>query len=152
MDYSHEIGFSKEFLDDMHNMYIYTDEEALKNFVDQAFKIINAAQHVVKAREWEITSLKNLNDVDKNTIDNIKHTITQNMKAAKVKKLIGETHKLTLRKSHSVDIHDESLIPDLYMTEKTVRKADKMKLKESLNLGLDIDGCRLVENQNLQLK
>jgi len=39
-----------------------------------------------------------------------------------------------------------------YKTIKVTEQADKVAIKEAINNGADIIGCRIVENKNLQIK
>ena len=59
---------------------------------------------------------------------------------------------VSYRKSESVEISDEYLIPDEYCNFNVVRKPDKTLLKKSLKQGKEIMGATLVEKQNLQIK
>lgn len=58
------------------------------------------------------------------------------------------------RRSVSVEI-DEAEIPDLpeqYIRRKVSVEADKTAIKEALKAGEQIEGCRLVERQNISIK
>ena len=59
---------------------------------------------------------------------------------------------VSFRKSESVHITDEYLIPDEYKLFTVVKKPDKKVLKDALKKGKDIMGCELVEKQNISIK
>lgn len=59
---------------------------------------------------------------------------------------------LSYRSSNSVQIDDDSRIPDQYIKIKTERVPDKVALAKALKTGEAITGCSLVEKQNLQIK
>lgn len=59
--------------------------------------------------------------------------------------------QVSFRKSESVEIEEGAIIPDEYLRfkEPEVKKAE---LKQALKLGKQIDGVRIVENNNIQIK
>lgn len=59
---------------------------------------------------------------------------------------------LSLRRSESVAITDQSLIPREYLRIKEDIKPDKTAIKKALKNGQDVQGVCLVENLNLQVK
>ena len=59
---------------------------------------------------------------------------------------------MSFRRSESVHITDEYLIPDEYKLFTVVKKPDKKVLKDALKKGKDIMGCELVEKNNVQIK
>ena len=61
---------------------------------------------------------------------------------------------ISWRRSVSVEI-DEAEIPELpeqYIRRKVSVEADKTAIKEALKAGESIEGCRLVERQNISIK
>jgi hypothetical protein len=65
-----------------------------------------------------------------------------------------ETPKVALsfRKSESVNIIDEDVIPALFMLEKTTFEPDKNEIKRALKSGQVISGAEILVKQNLQIK
>lgn len=62
------------------------------------------------------------------------------------KKVETKLGNISLRKkSVSVVIEDESLVPQLYKTVKEVVTVDKNTIKDFLKKGMDIEGCKLSE-------
>jgi hypothetical protein len=59
---------------------------------------------------------------------------------------------VSFRKSTKLEVLDEDIIPRAYMVETVSYKPDKQLIKEVLKDGQQINGCRLVENQNVQIK
>lgn len=59
---------------------------------------------------------------------------------------------VSFRKSESVLVKDEYLVPDKYCEFTMVRKPNKTNLKKALKDGEEIMGCELVEKQNVQIK
>ena len=58
---------------------------------------------------------------------------------------------VTWRKSTAVEV-DGDTVPDEYMTVKVERSPDKKAITAALKAGTPIDGCRLVERMNMQIK
>lgn len=56
------------------------------------------------------------------------------------------------RRAKSVDVVDESIVPDEYMVEKTTRTPDKTAIKKALSDGEVVRGCNLVERNSLSIK
>jgi len=60
---------------------------------------------------------------------------------------------LSLRKSKRVEIDDIEKLPKEFIKEKVEVSADKTKLKDAIDKhGMEIDGARIVENDNLNIK
>lgn len=59
---------------------------------------------------------------------------------------------VSFRKSESVHVTDEHLIPDEYKLFTVVKKPDKKIIKDALKKGKEIMGCELIEKQNIQIK
>lgn len=59
---------------------------------------------------------------------------------------------VSFRKSESVLVKDEYLIPDDYCEFTVTRRPNKTNLKKALKDGKEIMGCELVEKQNIQIK
>ena len=59
---------------------------------------------------------------------------------------------VSFRKSESVHITDEYLIPDEYKIFTVVKKPDKGVIKDALKKGKEIMGVELIEKKNVQIK
>ena len=59
---------------------------------------------------------------------------------------------VSFRRSVKLEVLDEDSIPRAYMVESVSYKPDKQLIKEVLKDGQQISGCRLIENQNVQIK
>lgn len=61
--------------------------------------------------------------------------------------------KIRLKKCPvSVDVFDESLLPSEFLREKVVVSVDKIKLKETLNEGVEVPGATLQRKIKLEIK
>lgn len=59
--------------------------------------------------------------------------------------------RVTWRKSVSVEIQDESRVPEDYKKEKVIMNIDKVSIKKALTGGKDVPGASLLEKQNVQI-
>jgi hypothetical protein len=59
---------------------------------------------------------------------------------------------VSFRKSEQVEILDADIIPDELRIQTVTFKPDKTAIKELIKSGMTVDGCRLVENLNTQIK
>jgi len=62
--------------------------------------------------------------------------------------------KFGTRKSTSVEVMDDMInqLPNEYKTIKVTESANKTAIKKALQEGIKIEGCRLLENENLSIK
>ena len=74
------------------------------------------------------------------------------MRATKTEKLETSLNNLSYRKSESVSILDEALIPEEYRKEKVTKTIDKVSIKDAIKSGKDVAGASIEEKQNLQIK
>lgn len=61
------------------------------------------------------------------------------------------TVKVTWRKSKSVECDDITKVPAEYLRFKEP-ELDKTKIRKAFKEGIDVEGCREVENNNIQIK
>lgn len=59
---------------------------------------------------------------------------------------------VSYRKSESIEIIDESAIPEKYIKVKTTTQPDKTAIKKAIKWGEAVMGAKLVENKNMQVK
>jgi hypothetical protein len=114
---------------------------------------------VIKDREAYINNakeeIKRLQVIVK-TNDNLVNRLKDNLLTAV--KTFGSFEvgfvKFGTRKSTSVHVQDDmiNLLPNEYKTIKVTESANKTAIKKDLQAGVEIDGCRLIENENLSIK
>ena len=92
----------------------------------------------------------------KKQIDNLKDKLCNNLSNAMqefgIVEIKGKTIRLSFRKSESVEIVDVDLIPDDFKIVKTLIEPDKKYIKQAIKDGVKVEGARIVEKQNLQIK
>jgi hypothetical protein len=100
----------------------------------------------------EIKRLTELKKVRQNACERLKSNISHAMQIFEVDKIESPLIKLSFRKSQSVNVADVNSLPNEYKTIKVTEQADKMKIKQALLNGEKIEGCEIVNNNNLQIK
>jgi len=97
----------------------------------------------------EIKRLQSLKKTEENSIDRLKNSLLNAVK------MFGEftsgTVTFKTRKSSSLIIENEDLIPEIYKTEVTIIKIDKARIKSDLKTG-KVVSAYLQENENLMIK
>ena len=130
----------------------------------------NALEELEMVREQKIENvglwIKNL-EAEANAVENQEKIFADRKKRIRKKieglkgylgyALDGQKFKtdkieMSFRKSESVHITDEYLIPDEYKLFTVVKKPDKKVLKDALKKGKEIMGVELIEKQNIQIK
>jgi len=100
----------------------------------------------------EIKRLQSIKRSRESASERLKTRIKQAMELFDMPKIETPLIKLSFRKSESVEVEDINSLPAMYKTIKIVETPDKKLIKDSLKLGKEIPGCKLVENNNLQIK
>ena len=67
-------------------------------------------------------------------------------------KLQAGTFKIGTRKSQSLEVLDESLVPEKFKNEVVTIKVDKNAIKDAIKAGEEVDGVKLNDNTNLTIK
>ena len=100
----------------------------------------------------EIKRLSELKKVRQNACERLKSNISHAMQIFEVDKIESPLIKLSFRKSQSVNVADVNSLPVEYKTIKVTESADKLKIKQALLNGEVIEGCEIINNNNLQIK
>lgn len=127
-------------------------EEALEAKVVNygwATKFLQADTDIISA---EIKRLQEKKKAKEKTIERLKETAAQAMMLFGKTKIDTPTLTVSLRKSESVVVENESLLPLEYLVEKVTVSADKAAIKQALKSGIELEGASIQEKQNLQLK
>lgn len=84
--------------------------------------------------------------------EKLEGNLTRAMQEFGIVEIKGKTIRLSFRKSESVEIVDADLIPDDFKIVKTLIEPDKKYIKQAIKDGVKVEGARIVEKQNLQIK
>ena len=85
-------------------------------------------------------------------INRMKDALARSMFTVGRNKIETAKAKICFRKSTQVQIEDEAILPDKFLTTITTTKPDKTAIKKALQSGNTVAGAILVENQNIQIK
>ena len=102
--------------------------------------------------DTEIKRLSELKKVRQNACERLKSNISHAMQIFEVDKIESPLIKLSFRKSQSVNVANVNSLPSEFKTIKVTESADKMKIKQALLNGEVIEGCEIINSQNLQIK
>lgn len=100
----------------------------------------------------EIKRLQALKKSISNQINSRKEYIVRNMEMMGITKIETELGNLSLRKSKSVNIYDESLIDKKFIEIETKEKISKTEIKKAIEAGETVQGANIVEKNNLNIK
>lgn len=131
------------------------DDEAVKNtlemvqddFNSKAIAIIKLAENMdagTSAIDAEIERLKSRKQVIVNRKQQLRDYLLHNMEASGIQKIECPLFTATLRKGiESVEIEDQSKLPDEFVTVEVVTKPDKNAIKAALKSGQEVSGASL---------
>ena len=113
--------------------------------------------HVIKTLDSEcdiidieIKRLQELKKQRSNFTQSLKDRLKNAMQAMELTEIKTALNKINFRKSESVEIIDESILPNNVLIYEP--KIDKKKIKEIIKNGGQVFGAKIVVNQNLQIK
>lgn len=112
--------------------------------------VIKSFDDEIDIYDREIKRLQERKEYLKNTQSRLKQTLSNAMQDFGIVEIKGETLRLSFRESESVEVIDEDLLTIKFKQLKFV--PDKIAIKKALKNGEDVQGARLVKNQNLQIK
>lgn len=96
--------------------------------------------------------IENLIKTFQNIIERTDRRMAYLMTQLSKEKYDTSLYKLSFRKSESVEITNEELLPKDYITVKTVEQPNKTAIKEALKNWVDVPWASIKVNQNLQVK
>ena len=113
----------------------FKNSEAMLNGVDEEIKRLQALKKSIS-----------------NQINSRKEYIVRNMEMMGITKIETELGNLSLRKSKSVNIYDESLIDKKFIEIETKEKILKTEIKKAIEAGENVQGANIVEKNSLNIK
>jgi hypothetical protein len=136
---------SEEFIKKLSDIEASANEKALA--CAEIYKRLNAES---EAYENEIDRLIAESRHLKNEAERIKNYLDGNLRQMSITEVKGISGKITYRASQSVEVADVNALPEQYKRIKV--EADKVAIKNALKAGTEINGCKLIENQSIQIK
>ena len=113
----------------------FKNSEAMLNGVDEEIKRLQALKKSIS-----------------NQINSRKEYIVRNMEMMGITKIETELGNLSLRKSKSVNIYDESLIDKKFIEIETKEKISKTEIKKAIEAGENVQGANIVEKNSVNIK
>lgn len=113
----------------------FKNSEAMLNGVDEEIKRLQALKKSIS-----------------NQINSRKEYIVRNMEIMGITKIETELGNLSLKKSKSVNIYDESLIDKKFIEIETKEKISKTEIKKAIEAGENVQGANIVEKNSLNIK
>lgn len=137
-----EVLFNNELLEQLEGDY--------KQKVDNIacyIKDLQALSQNIKAEKANLDERLKAND---KKIESLKNYLFVSLERREISKLETARNKLSFRKSTSLIVEDEKLVPRKYKV--VTEKIDKKAITEVIKSGKNVKGCYLQENYNLQIK
>lgn len=128
-----------------------TEEQLQNKSVAYSF-VIKEMDGEVEIIENEIKRLQAMKKARENASQRLKDNIKHAMDLFNIDEIKTPLVKINFRKSKAVEVDDVNKLSALYKVVKVTEQADKAAIKSALESGLEIPGCRIIENRNLQIK
>lgn len=128
------------------------EENDVKNYCEWKLKIINELTSRIVWMKSEVERLESLIEKTEKTKEKAVKSVDWILKATGTEKLDTSLNSLSYRKSESVSVLDEALIPEEYWKEKVTKTIDKVWIKEAIKSWKDVAGASIQTNMNLQIK
>ena len=127
-------------------------EGELQNKSQSYGYLIKSMEYDVNTIDAEINRLEGIKRVRNNTIKRLKTVLSESMQQFDVEELKTPTLKINFRKSQTVEIIDEDLIPKEFKTVKVTTSISKAEIKKAIKNGELVVGADLKNHKNLQIK
>ena len=106
----------------------------------------------IDAIDAQIERLEKLKSSYKSKSEVLKSNIKNAMLHFGIDKIEHDLVKLSFRKSESVEVENQDLIPKEFIKEKISYSPDKTAIKEAIENGMEVPGAEIVENQSLYVR
>lgn len=127
-------------------------EMLLQNKATSLVKYCKDRDYFIDNVDQEIKKLQALKKTAVSKQENFKKYIKMCMQKLGIPKLETTNGVLSLRKSESVSIEDEKLIPAEFTTIVQDIKISKTDIKKAIKEGQEVPGASLIQNISLQVK
>ena len=127
-------------------------EGSIEEKVENTIHVMKENEGTIDAIDKEIARLSDMKKSISSKNDTLKRYIDSSMQIIGKDKLNAGLFKISYRKSSSVIITDESLIPEQFVkVVPETKKIDKVSLKKWMK-DHEVEGAIIEEKQNLQIK
>lgn len=115
-------------------------------------KAIKQYESDIEGLKGEIERLKARKESSEKAVQRMKDAMLTAMTTFGMDKLQAGTFKIGTRKSQSLEVLDENLVPEKFKNEVVTIKVDKNAIKDAIKAGEEVDGVKLNDNTNLTIK
>jgi hypothetical protein len=127
--------------------------DAIEVKADGYARIIRNLEANVVALKTEIDRLTNRRMSIENSIDRLKENLKNAMIATGKEKIKTDLFNVTVVNNPvAVNVIDEKLIPKKYFKVETIRKLDKISLRDAIKNGEKIQGAKLMQGKGLRIR
>jgi DNA repair exonuclease SbcCD ATPase subunit len=121
--------------------------------VDRCAAFVSRAKSEIEWLEGEISLLQARKKQVERGVDRVKDLAKLVMQKENVRELTGlRGHKFSLRKSQSVEVVDESLVPGEFTRIVQKIEVNKAEALKALKNGVEVAGLSLLERENVVVK
>lgn len=140
-----------ELTPEIENSLVIVQSELQEKAIDYAYAIKSVSDDIT-AIDNEIKRLNDLKKAKDNAVNRMKEAISNAMQISGIEKVTSPSLKLSFRKSEAVEVDNLDQIKDFYKKSVTKVSADKARIKRDIKNGVNVEGARIVEHFNLQIK
>lgn len=140
-----------ELTDELQQMLEITQSE-LNNKATGYAQVIRAMQYDNDIVDAEIKRLQEIKRVRKNAVERLKNALSGAMQQFDMDVIETPISKISFRSSQTVEIWDETLVPNEYKQQVITTKVDKLAIKKAIKNGESVTGATVVNNKNIQIK
>ena len=137
--------FTEEDLQQLEELNLAKDEK-LKGYG----VIVRELDGEIAALKAETDGLKEITDKTKRKREWLVNRLDEFMKANGIPKFESIEVNIAFRKSKSLEIDENAELPKEFIRIK--EEADKKAITDFIKSGGTVDGCRLIEKENIQIK
>jgi len=121
-----------------------------KNKVNAIVGFLRETELTAESADVESKRLAEISKFYKNRTERIKKSVAYAMQAHGIEKIETDMFRLSFRKSESILVDDVELLSEKYVVFK--KSADKTAIKKAIKDGINVEGARIIANNNLQIK
>ncbi|NCC19406.1 MAG: siphovirus Gp157 family protein [Bacteroidia bacterium] len=151
---TNSINQVKKFIDDPEELETYLDtlNIELENKAKNIFMLMKNIEAPIQAIDDEIERLTKMKKSYQAKTNNLKNYISYTMQKNGIEKIESDIVKFSFRKSETIEIIDESMIPSEFINIKEVKTVDKIAIKKAIKAGNNVRGVECLVHKNLQIK
>ena len=141
-------------VDEQTEQALAINKDSLQLKAVQYAMVIKDNDNTVDAIDKEIKRLTALKTAVTNTNERLKDTVHKAMDLYEITEIKGSNFKISFRESKSLEILDESVVPEKWKVSKTVTTVTipKAPITAAWKAGEVVPGTNLATNKNLQIK